>query len=227
VRAIRYTLILFFTILCCSLQAQVKFSLATDLSLLRNFDGQQKFTVIGQSVIPQWHLDKKNSVYAWFTYHSNGKYKSNLTAYAKSLSTTPQSFTFTNNSEMKLRQFSFGLKRYFIGTYDKLSDFNLYGAAGFGLILGNASNSFSTIVDTALYTVQNNVVNGAGDFKRLTFDVVGGFEFPVAFEIYVYSEIRILIPTTSYPNNYLLKNSNAPFLGSFNLGIRIPFFSDP
>jgi hypothetical protein len=227
VRSIRYILILLLTVPCCLLEAQIKFSLATDLSLLRNFDGKQKFTVIGQSVIPQWHIDKKTTVYDRFTYHANGKYKSDLSAYAKSPSTTPQSFAFANNSEMKLRQFSFGVKKYFIGTYDNLSDFNIYGAAGFGLIFGNASNNFSTVVDTALYTVQNNVVNGSGDFKRLTFDITGGFEIPVSYEFYIYSEARMHIPTTSYPNNYLLKNSKAPFLATLNLGLRILFNADP
>lgn len=209
------------------MHAQVKFSLATDLSMLHNFDGKQKFTVIGQSVVPQWHFDKKTTVYAWFTYHANGKYKSTLVATAKSASTSPQSFSFTNNSEMRLRQFSLGAKKYLIGSFDKLERFSLYAGAGFGLIIGTASNNFSAIVDTALYNVQNNVVNGSGDFKRLTFDILAGFDFPVSYEVFVYSEIRMHIPTTNYPNSYLLKNSNAPFLGGINLGIRVLFNADP
>jgi hypothetical protein len=35
------------------------------------------------------------------------------------------------------------------------------------------------------------------------------------------------IPTTDYPNNYLLKNSNAPFVAGINLGIRVLFNADP
>jgi len=227
VRSLRYILPIILICSCSIIHAQARFSLASDVSLLRNFDGQQKFTAVGQTIIPQWHFDKKNTLYLWFSYHSNGKYRSTLTATAKSPSTIPQSFNFTNNSEMRLRQFSAGLKRYFIGDYEKSSDFNLYGMAGFGLIFGNASNNFSTAVDTALNTVQNGVVQGSGDFKRLTFDITGGAEFPVAFEIYIYTEIRLYIPTTSYPNNYLLKNSSAPFVGTINLGLRIPFFNDP
>ena len=80
---------------------------------------QQKFTVIGQTMMPQWHFDKKNTVYAWFTYHANGKYKSTLIATAKSPATQPQSISFTNQSEMRLRQLSFGLKRYLIGSFEK------------------------------------------------------------------------------------------------------------
>lgn len=220
--------IFFILILFCNcLGAQVKFSLATDVSLLHNFDGKQKFTVVGQSLVPQFHLDKKNTVYAWFTYHGNGKYKSTLLASAKSSSTQPQGITFTNQSEMRLRQFSLGIKRYFVGSFEKLENFSFYGTAGFGLMIGTASNSFSTFIDTSLYSIQNNIVNGAGDFKRLTFDITGGFDFPVAYEIFVYSEIRMHIPTTNYPNSYLLKNSNAPLLGTINLGIRVLFDADP
>ena len=35
------------------------------------------------------------------------------------------------------------------------------------------------------------------------------------------------IPTSDYPNNYLVKNPNAPFVGSINLGIRVLFNADP
>ena len=215
--------VLFKPIAIGSLSAQVKFSLATDISVLHNFDGQQPFTVVGQTVHGQWHTDEKNTLYAWFTYHTNGKYNSTMIATAKSTTTQPQTISFTNNSEMKLRHLSLGIKRYLSGSYKKQEKFNLYGAAGFGLIMGTASNNFSTTVDISLYTVQNNVISGSGDFKRLSFDLAAGWEFPVAYEIFVFSEARIHIPTTNYPNNYLLKNNNAPFLGSINLGIRILF----
>jgi hypothetical protein len=206
-----------------ALHAQVKFSLATDFSVLRNFDGQQPFTVFGQTLQGQGHIDKKNSFYTWFSYHSNGKYSSHLTATAKSIVTQPQTISFSNNSEMKLRQFSIGLKRYLLGSFKKTDKFNLYGAAGFGLIMGTASNKFSLAVDTLQYRVQNNLISGSGKFKRLSFDITGGWEIPVAYEIFVYSEARIHIPTTGYPNNYLLKNTNAPFTGSINFGLRILF----
>lgn len=214
---------LFFLALFSTLNIVAQVSLATDISLLRNFDGQQPFTVIGQTVHGQWHVEEKNTLYAFFTYHSNGKYAKDLTASAKTTGTQPQNFSFTNRSEMRLRHLSFGVKRYFIGSYKKLEKVNLYASGGFGLIMGTAVNNFSIAVDTALYTVQNNVLNGSGDFKRLSFDLATGFEIPVAYEIFVYSEARIHIPTTNYPNSYLLKNKNAPFLGGINLGMRILF----
>ena len=206
-----------------SLSTRAQFSIATDISVLRNFDGQQPFTVVGQTLHSQWHLEDRITLYALFTYHSNGKYANNITATARSGSTQPQTIAFVNRSEMRLRHFSVGVKRYFIGSFKKLEKFNLYGTAGFGLIMGTASNNFSVPVDTSLYTIQNNVINGSGGFKRLSFDIAPGFEFPLGYEIFVFSEARIHIPTTSYPNNYLLKNTNAPFLGSLNIGMRILF----
>lgn len=216
-------LIILFSLLTASASGQNKFSLATDVSLLHNFNKLQRFNVVGQTLHINWHLDEKNTFYTWFTYHSNGKYNSNLTADAKSISTQPQTLSFSNHSEMRLRQLSLGIKRYLLGSFNKLDKFNLYGSAGFGLIIGTASNSFSTAVDTSLYMVQNNVVNGSGDFKRLSFDLSAGWEIPIAYEIFFFTEARLHIPTTNYPNNFLLKNDNAPFLGGINLGLRILF----
>ncbi len=207
--------------------SQVNFSLATDLSLLHNFESTQKFTVIGQTLIPQLHIDKKTTFYAWISYHTNGKFENEMTATAKSPTTQPTTITFTNQSEMRLRQFSLGIKQYLIGSYDRLEKFNLYAAGGFGLMHGRVINNFSTAIDTSLYTVQNNVRNGQGDFKRLTFDVTGGAEFPISYEMYIYTEARVHIPTSDYPCKYLLKNSHAPFVAGINLGIRVLIDSRP
>ena len=128
---------------------------------------------------------------------------------------------------MRLRQISIGYKRYLFGSFENLEKLNVYLAGGFGLMLGTASNIFSTTIDTALYTINSKVAQGSGDFKRLTFDITGGLEFPVAYEIFIYSEVRLHLPTTDYPSSYLVKSSNAPFLGGINLGIRVLFNADP
>ena len=180
----------------------------------------------GLTIMPQWHLDEKNTVYAWLNI-MKGKYENSLIATAKSQTTQPQTISFSDQSTMKLKHISFGFKRYLIGSFNSLEKFNLYAAGGFGVMFGNASNTFSTNIDTALYTIQYNVVHGAGDFKRLTFDITGGVEFPFSYEIYIYSEIRMYIPTTDYPSKYLLNNSHAPFLCGINLGLRILFDTDP
>jgi hypothetical protein len=227
VKSFSNALIFFFFLSNSSLFAQVKFSAATDVSVLHNFDPQQKFTVPGLTIMPQWHLDEKNTVYAWLNFHMKGKYENSLIATAKSPTTQPQTISFSDQSEMKLKQISFGFKRYLIGSFNSLEKFNLYAAGGFGVMYGNASNTFSTNIDTSLYTIQYNVVHGAGDFKRLTFDITGGVEFPFSYEFYLYSEIRMYIPTTDYPSKYLLNNSHAPFLCGINLGLRILFDTDP
>ena len=210
-----------------SAHAQGKFSLATDGSLLHNFESTQKFTVFGQTLIPQFHIDNKTTFYAWISYHINGKYKNELTATAKSPTTQPQTISFVNESQMRLRQISLGVKQYLVGGYAIEEGFSLYAAGGFGLMHGRVTNNFSTSIDTSIYTIQNDMTNGTGDFKRLTFDITGGVEFPISYEIFVYSEMRVHIPTTDYPSKYLFKNSNAPFLAGINLGLRILFNADP
>ena len=111
-KTFRTIFLLLFLFFSNYLFAQIKFSLATDISLLHNFDGTQKFTVVGQTLIPQWHFDKKTTVVASFSYHGYGKYESTLLATAKSPGTQPQSFTFTSQSQMRLRQLSLGIKKY-------------------------------------------------------------------------------------------------------------------
>ena len=58
-------------------------------------------------------------------------------------------------------------------------------------------------VDTALYIVGNNISGGSGNFKRLTFDICTGWETPVGYEIFLYTEARLHIPTSDYPSHYL------------------------
>lgn len=202
---------------------QVNFSFATDVSVLRSFDERQSFTVIGQTVHGLVHLDPLHSIYAFVSYHKNGRYSNRLMAFARQSTTQPQAISFRNNSEMRLRQISVGLRRYFLGNFKREEKVNLYGSAGFGLILGKAFNTFSVSVDTSLYAVENNITNGSGRFRRLSFDLSAGFEFNVAYEIFFFSEARMYVPASDYPSNFLVKSNDAPLLGSINLGIRILF----
>jgi len=66
-------------------------------------------------------------------------------------------------------------------------------------------------------------LNSTGRFKRLTLDVGLGYEYPLATEIFFYSEARLMIPTTEYPSKYLSENNNAPFPATICLGMRIIF----
>ena len=219
-------LLIFLLILPFITQGQIAFSMATDASMLRSLDSKQRFTVFGQSVYLKLHLTNTSTVYGLVTYHLNGKYNNSFIAQAKQPGTVPQRVSFTNRSEMRLRHVSFGYKHYLRGHYGNESSFNIYGMGGFGLVIGRAINIFSTPIDTSQYFVPNNIVEGSGNFKRLTLDVMAGFEIPVGYELYVYSEARVHIPTSDYPSGYLVKNENAPFFAGINLGVRILFNKD-
>lgn len=218
--------LVFFLLISTTGLAQVKFSLGTDFAVLRNFDEAHSFTVIGQTVLFQWHLEELTTIYAGIAYYKNGRYSGTLVAEAKQPLIQPPSFTFTTNSEMRIRNLSFGLKRYVKGNFKREGKINAYAGAGFGLLMGEANNYFSRPVDTTMYSIQNNVTEGSGDFKRLSFDLSLGGEIAVVTEIFLFTDIRVFVPTTDYPSPYLLKNEHSPFLGSINLGLRVLFNYD-
>lgn len=144
-----------------------------------------------------------------------------VTATAKSPATTPQEIHFRNDALLGIKHFSIGWKRYFIGTIDAEKKWNLYGLAGFGLMLGSVQNTYTTVLDPNSYNIP--VYNGRGQFKRLTFDIGAGFEKPVGGDVFIYGEARALVPASDYPSKYLFINNNAPLTGTANLGIRILF----
>lgn len=200
---------------------QARFSLSTDFSVLRSLKKQQHFWTVGQTVSGHFHFSGKNEAYLWFTYYNNGKFNNNLTAEAKLPATTPQQIGYTNGASMDFRHLSIGWKHYIIGASNSEDHWNLYGSAGFGLMMGRISNTLSTIIDTSQYTVP--VTPGNGHFKRLTLDLCLGYEVPVGGDIFVYLEGRTLIPTTDYPSSYLSVNKDAPLTVAVNIGFRILF----
>ncbi len=142
-------------------------------------------------------------------------------AIAKSIFTTPQQVDYINKGTMRFRHLSLGWKHYLKGTYNSEEGWNLYGYAGFGLLLGRIENTHSVAVDSTDYIMP--VLRGIANFKRLTADLCLGFERPVGGDLFFYLEGRTLIPMTDYPSNHLLINDNAPLMGSLNIGIRILF----
>jgi hypothetical protein len=217
--------ILFFVVSFLSqiLFAQTRFSFATDASLQKNFKKNQRFHAIGQDLIFNWHFTAHSGAYASFSYYSIGKFKNTLLAAAKSYNTSPQQIFFINNAQLSLKQISIGWKYYFVGSSDAEAGWNLYSAAGFGVIFGRAINNYSLTIDTSLYNIPAQPVNGSGHFKRLTLDLALGWEMPLGADIYLYSEARIWIPTTDYPSKYLFVNNNAPLAGMIAAGLRILF----
>lgn len=213
-------IIAFFSLLPAFSQ-QTQFSLATDASLLRSFKKEQRYWSIGQTVHFHFHFTPKDGAYAWISYYSDGKFKNNLTADAKSSTTAPQQISYQNKAEVRFKHISLGWKHYLKGTMNSEKTWNLYGYAGFGLMMGRIINSHSAVIDTGMYTVP--VLSGKANFKRLTLDLGLGVEFPIGADVYLYFEGRALVPTTDYPSQYLFINKNAPFTGEANAGIRILF----
>ena len=210
-------------VLTCSsiFSQQAKFSLATDLSILHSFKKEQRYWALGQTVHLHFHFTPKDGAYAWISYYTDGKFSNALTATAKSSVTVPQQINYQNKAAMSFRHISLGWKRYLKGTSDAEKNWNLYGYAGFGLMMGRVINSHSVNIDTNFYFVP--VRSGKAHFKRLTLDLGLGFEIPVGGDIFLYFEGRALVPTTDYPSKYLFINNNAPFTAEANAGVRIFF----
>ena len=210
-------------ILCSlGLAAQpARFSFATDLGLQRSFRKDQRYWAIGHTVHGHFHFTDRQGLYGSFAYFSAGRFRHQFTATAKSATTTPQNFSFHNNTEMRFKLISLGWKQYVRGRYNVSDNWNLYGSAGFGLMLGRVTNEQDPAVDTSLYEVP--VYRGMAHFKRLTFDLALGWEVPIGGEVYFYTEGRLFVPTTDYPSRHLLVNENAPLAAAAVAGIRILF----
>lgn len=196
-------------------------SVATGISILRNFKKEQRFWAVGHNTDLQFHITNTDVVYVGFIYTSNGKFSNKLQATAKSAITSPQLINYTNSGKMRAKEFSIGWKKFLKGNFNEEKKWNLYGTAGFGLLLGRIINTYSVAIDTTGYNVP--VKDGKANFKRLTFDLGLGAEIPLAADFYFYLETKTWIPTTNYPSNYLFVNKDAPFVGMLSGGIRILF----
>lgn len=206
---------------CCSIVvfSQTQFSLATDLSILRSFKKSQRYWAVGQTVHLHFHFTPKDGAYAWISYYSEGRFRNEASAPAKSPLTVPQFIPYTNTAAMRIKQVSLGWKHYMKGGANRERGINSYGYAGFGLMLGRVINTHSVSVDTSQYTLP--VEAGKANFKRLTLDLGLGAEVHLGADIYLYAEGRGLIPTTDYPSTHLFVNDNAPFTATANIGFRI------
>ncbi len=199
----------------------IGFSIATDLGLQRSFKKEQKYYAGGHTVHALFHFTKKEGLYLWVSYYSNGKFFNEVTATAKDPLTFPQELNYLNRSSMRFKHISTGWKHYFKGGFNMEEGWNIYGYAGFGIMLGRIDNSHSIFVDTSAYNVP--VYSGRSNFKRLTLDLGLGWETPIGADIFFYSEGRLWVPTTDYPSKHIFVNENAPLVAMVNFGIRILF----
>lgn len=163
----------------------------------------------------------REGVYTWFAYYANGNFHNDVIATARSVTTSPQQISYRNSAKMRLKQFSIGYKKYLLGSSENEKSINVYGYIGFGLELGRITNTHSITIDSSIYDLP--VLSGQANFKRLTLDPGIGVDHHIGGDLYVYSEVRLWIPTTDYPSRYIYKNDNAPWVAMACLGIRILF----
>ncbi len=198
-----------------------RFSFSNDVSAVRSFKKEQKFWAVGHTAIATFHISATDAVYFWFGIYSNGKFTNNLTATAKSITVTPLQINYNNKAKMGFRHFSAGWKHYLKGVPDEQTKWSMYGSAGFGIILGNVTNTSSIAIDSLNYS--QPVLNGKGNFKRLTVDLGLGAEYPLGSDFYLYAEGKVWLPTTDYPSKYIFVNEKAPLVGLLGVGLRLLF----
>jgi hypothetical protein len=203
-----------------SASGQTAFSVATDLTVLRNMNADQGFTALGQTLQVNIHLTSRESVYGSVSYYGGGKFSNTLTASAYDGATTPPSINYEAKSTVHYRNMSLGLKYFFKGAYSSQETWNIYGTAGFGILFGQAENTHSPYVDTAFYEKPQVSIEGSGRFKRLTFDLALGTETPIGSGIFLYAEARTWLRTSDYPSPYLY-NQKAPNVAILCGGLRI------
>ncbi|MBA2500499.1 MAG: hypothetical protein H0V30_12290 [Chitinophagaceae bacterium] len=203
--------------------SQQRFSISTDASVLRSYQSSQKFWAFGQTVTANFHIYPSHAVYIFVSYYSPGKFVNQVKAVARQPATQPQQLDINNRVEINYKTISVGYKRYLKGNAYAEDNWNLYGYAGFGLIMANAQNNFQINIDTSLYEPPLRPTNNEGRFQRLTLDVALGGELPIKGDLFLYLEGRSWVLTSQYPTPLLLENKNAPMLFAFNFGLRILF----
>ncbi len=203
--------------------AQTRFSLSTDMRLLRNFSPRQKFFAIGQEVAGHFHVTPRQSAYVLLTYFAPGSFANTYSATAKSASTTPQQLDYRVRSKWRFREVSLGWTHYFRGSFSDETTWHLYGQAGLGLLFTRVENSYNKPVDTLLYQRPERPRSGNSSVKRLNLDLGIGAEWPVGPGIFVYGTLKTWIPTTSYPSEFLHDTRGVPRAIIAGGGIRILF----
>jgi hypothetical protein len=196
-------------------------SVATDLGLQFSLKKEQRYTAVGQTTQMHFHFTPADGAYFLISYYTAGNFNNKLNATAKFPATTPQEIAFINKAKMRFKQLSLGWKHYLKGNFDNEETWNLYGYAGFGLLLGRIDNTHSPSINTSLYEIP--VRSGKGNFKRLTLDLGLGWETNLGGALFFYNEARVWIPTTDYPSAFLFVNRKAPLVATISAGIRILF----
>ena len=188
---------------------------------MRNFSPKQKFWALGETVQGNIHFSPKQTMYAWISYYTPGKFTNSLAAEAKSTTTSPLSIPFKTTSRWRNNEISLGWKHFFRGAFDDEDAINVYGFAGFGLMFTKVENGFNASIDTGLYNVP--LLEGNNKFYRLTLDLGVGAEYPLGADFFIYGDLRTWIRTSDYPSMYLYSNKNVPLPFMLSAGLRILF----
>ncbi|RYY62304.1 MAG: hypothetical protein EOO05_03275 [Chitinophagaceae bacterium] len=218
---------LFSLSLCClviagTVKGQTLFSLSSDVNLQRSVKKGQEYWAVGQTVTLHYNFTPQDAAYAWVAYFSNGKFTNrNLLAEVKEPGTIPVAIRYDNTAKMRFKHISLGWKHYFTGSAVSERKPGIYSLAGLGILLGLVSNSQSVVIDSAMY--QMPVVPGSQNFKRLSIDLGLGAEVPLGADLYLYGELKAILPITDYPSRYILDNKYTPYTAMAALGFRILF----
>jgi opacity protein-like surface antigen len=203
------------------MHAQVQFSIATDISAMRHLTDRQQFWTLGQTVQGNFHFTPRQSAYAWINYFIAGKFSNTFTASAKQPGTIPQEKAYTVNGSLRIAAFSLGWKPYFKGSYNGEDGFQLYGLAGFGLAFIKAENSSANAPDTVLYQRPAFAQSGSQSFTRMTLDVGIGVEQSLGGGIYLYGDVRGMLPVSSQPSAFAHTDAALPKALIASAGIRL------
>lgn len=199
--------------------AQPDVSVATGISVLRNFSPRQKFWTLGHTVQAQVHFSSRQSVYAWVEYYLDGRFENNFTATTKVPFTVLPQRNFSAKGQLFYRHFSLGWKHYFKGGSNNEKAVSVYGLAGFGFLFAQAQNTLSPVVDTVLYHVP--VVGGEGRIHKLTFDTGLGAERFVGGGLFAFADVRTWLPASSNESKYLHSQRNLPLPVMVSAGLRV------
>lgn len=200
------------------------FSIATHVAALRNLTPKEKFWSLGQNVQVSSHLSPRESAYASLEYYTEGQFKNNFTALAKSPLSNPSSIAYTAVGRLRYRQISLGWKHYFNGTFNTSSGIQFYGEAGFGYLFAKVKNNTSFPLDTALYNVP--VAFGEGKLKRLSFDAGLGAELHLGGPVYTFATLRTWLPASYHSSPFLHNSDRVPLSLMAGAGLRILFDSN-
>ena len=201
----------------------MRFSVASNASLIRNFSPQQQFWAFGQTVQGDLHFSGKEAMYVLVNYYSPGKFKNTFVAKALSAGTVPDHEDIIVRGTWRLRQVSVGWVHYFKGSCDEEDKWNLYGLAGFGLMSAGVENNYNQEVDSN-YSKSGIPKEGLGRWRSLTFDLGLGVEYPLSAGIYIFGDLRTWIPNSdNNPSPFLHNIKNAPMPLMINGGVRIFF----